>query len=279
MNLKLTKLEVIKGALTLPAFPRVVTEILETLEDDGATLNTLSRLVETDPVITARIISVANSAALGGRHTGELRNVQMAISLIGLAKVKQIAIAVSLSEFARKSQMTSYYWEHSVAVAITAHELGRFTHVSGDYAQVAGLLHDIGQLWMAHAYPVEFQKVRSALDIAKRGIIDVERHFFGTDHCVIGAILASHWGLPTPVVAAIRYHHDPTPAIEEKLVPLIHVAEVLSNALDLSDRQENHVSYLSGEACAAIGLDLESDLGYLFGKIEARTENACRAFR
>ena len=279
MGLKLTKAEVIAGASTLPAFPKVVSEILQTLEDDGATLTALTRLVETDPVITARIISVANSAAMGGRHTGELRNVQMAISLIGLAKVKQIAIAVSLAEFARKSEMTSYYWEHSVAVAIAAQELGRFTHVSGDYTQVAGLLHDIGQLWMARTYPVEFQKVRTALGISKRGIIEVERHFFGADHCVIGAILASQWGLPMPVVAAIRYHHDPTPAIGEKLVPLIHVAEVLSNALDLSDRQENHVAHLSGEACTAIGLDLESDLGYLFGKIEARSENACRTFR
>lgn len=279
MGLKLTKAEVIQGAAALPAFPRVVNDILQTLEDDGATLTALSRLVETDPVITARIISVANSAAMGGRRASELRNVHMAISLIGLAKVKEIAIAVSLAEFAKKSQMASYYWEHSVAVAITAHELGRFTHVSGDYAQVAGLLHDIGQLWMAHVHPVEFQKVRAALDISKYGIIEVERHFFGTDHCVIGAILASHWGLPMPVVAAIRYHHDPTPAIGEKLVSLIHVAEVLSNALDLSDRQENHVAHLSPEACAVIGLDLESDLGYLFGKIEARTENACRAFR
>lgn len=279
MTLKLTKEEVIKRAITLPAFPRIVNDILQTLDDENATLNALTRLVETDPVITARIISVANSAALGGRHTGELRNVHMAISLIGLARVKQIAVAVSLAEFARKSQMTSYYWEHSVAVAITAQELGRFTRVSGDYAQVAGLLHDIGQLWMAHAHPLEFQMVRTALDTGKYGIIDLERHFFGTDHCIIGAILASQWGLPPPVVAAIRHHHDPEPALEEKLVSLIHVAEVLANALDLSARQENHVTRLSGEACAAIGLNLEEDLNYLFGKIEARTENACRAFR
>jgi len=279
MGLKLTKEEIIKKSLALPAFPRVVNEILQTIEDENATLNSLTRFVETDPVITARIISVANSAAMGGRHIGELRNVQMAISLIGLARVKQIAVAVSLAEFARKSRMTSYYWEHSVAVAITAQELGRFTHISGDYAQVAGLLHDIGQLWMANTHPLEFQMVRTALETTRHNIIDIEHHYFGADHCVIGAILAAQWGLPRPVVAAIRYHHDPQPALEEKLVPLIHVAEVLSNALDLSERQENHVARLSGEACAAIGLNLEEDLNYLFGKIEARSENACRAFR
>lgn len=279
MSLKLTREEVIKRAITLPAFPRVVNEILQTLDDENAALTTLTRLVETDPVLTARIISVANSAAMGGRHTGQLRNVQMAISLIGLARIKQIAVAVSLAEFARKSQMSAYYWEHSVAVAITAQELGHFTHISGDFAQITGLLHDIGHLWMAHCQPLEFQMVRTALDTGKHGIIEVEHHYFGTDHCIIGAVLASQWGLPAPIIAAIRYHHDPETAHEEKLVSLIHVAEVLANALDLSGRMENHVAKLSSEACAVIGLDLDADLNYLFGKIEARSENACRAFR
>lgn len=276
---QLSEGEVIKRAIRLPAFPRVVNDILKTLDDDNATLGALVRFVETDPVITARIISAANSAALGARRSGQLRNVQMAISLIGLARVREIALAVSLAVFAQQSQMSAHYWEHSVAVAITAQELGRFTRSSPDYALVAGLLHDIGQLWMARFYPLEFQMVRTALNAGQQSIIDVERHYFGMDHCAIGALLASQWGLPPRVVAAIGYHHDPSPALDDKLVALIHVAEVFANALDLTERLDNQVTTLSEEACAAIGLNWEEDLGFLFGKIEARTENACRIFR
>ena len=285
MALKLSKELVIECSRSLPAFPRVVNEILETLEDDNATLNTLTDLVETDPVITARILSVANSAAAGGRNAGQLRNVQSAISLIGLTRVKHIAVAVSLAEFTRQNGLSTYYWEHSVAVAVTAQELARIAHVSADLALVTGLLHDLGQLWMARVHPEEFQLVHKMHEAGRHDIIPIERHYFGTDHCVIGAILAAHWGLPAPVVAALRYHHDPRPMFEEasaldnKLVPLIHVAEVLANALDLTDRQDNRVTWLSGEACAAIGLNLEEDLSYLFGKIEVRAENACRSFR
>ncbi|MGE5472434.1 MAG: HDOD domain-containing protein [Bacteroidota bacterium] len=282
MGIQLSEGEVIKRASNLPAFPRVVNDILQTLEDDGAALGTLVHFVETDPVITARILSVANSAALGARQSGQVRNVQMAISLIGLARVREIALAVSLAEFAQKSQMSAHYWEHSLAVAITAQELGRFTHFSSDHALVAGLLHDIGQLWMARCYPLEFQMVRTAVNVGKESICEVEQHYFGLDHCAIGSILASQWRLPTPVIAAILYHHAPNPDLPEKLVKLAsltHVAEVLANALDLSERQENQVHHLSEEACACIGLDWESDLNALFGKIEARTENACRVFR
>lgn len=279
MPCQLTATEIRERAINLPAFPKVVNDILETLDDENATLGSLVHFVECDPVITARVLSIANSAAMGGRHGVQLRDVSMAVSLIGLARVREIVLAVSLADFARKSQMATYFWEHSMAVAITAQELGRFAHVSADYALVAGLLHDIGQLWMARFYPLEFQMVRSTLNFSERGIIEVERQYFGMDHCEVGGILAGLWALPKAVLAAVRHHHDPAPALSEKLVDVTHIAEVFSNALDLTGREDNQVAYLSEEACAAIGFDWAQDINTLFGKIEARTEYACRVFR
>jgi putative nucleotidyltransferase with HDIG domain len=279
MSLQLSEAEIVTRAIKLPAFPRVVNDILETLDDENATLGALARHVECDPVITARVVSVANSAALGGHKAIELRNVRMAISLIGMARVREIVLAVSMAEFARKSGISTYYWEHSVAVAIAAQELGRHTRISADHALVAGLLHDIGQLWMARFYPLEFQMARNALAAGQDSVIEVERHYFGMDHGAIGGILARQWGLPAAVAAAIRHHHEPAPAQGEKLADLTHVAEVLTNALDLTSRQDNQVASLSEAACAAIGFDLTEDLNPLFGRIEARTEFACKVFR
>ena len=279
MAIQLTEAEVNARALELPAFPRVVNDILQALDDDNATLGAIVKFVECDPVVTARIVSLANSAALGGRHSAQLRDVNMAVSLIGLARVREIVLAVSLAEFAQQSQMSAYFWEHSVAVAVTAQELGRHTRISPDYALVAGLLHDVGQLWMARCYPLEFQTVRSTVNFSERAILDVERQYFGMDHCQIGGILGSRWGLPAVVVSAIRHHHDPSPVLDEKLADLTHVAEVFSNALDLTGREDNQVDMLSAAACTAIGFDWAQDVNVLFGKIEARTEHACRVFR
>jgi len=157
MALQLSDHEIIERSKSMPAFPKVVTDILATLDDDGATLGSLVSHVEHDPVITARILSIANSAAMAGHSGSNVNDVRKAISLIGLAKIREITLAVSLAEFTHGCRMASYFWEHSVAVGICAMELGRFTHHSADYALVAGLLHDIGQLWMAHFYPLEFQ--------------------------------------------------------------------------------------------------------------------------
>lgn len=279
MALQLSEQEIVKRAINLPAFPRIVKDVLETLDDDNATLDTLVRLVETDPVITARIVSAASAAAQGTRHGNGLRNVQTAISLIGLARVRDIALAVSLAQFTEQSRMSAYFWEHSLAVGIAAQELGRFNRMSLNHAFVAGLLHDIGHLWMARFQPLEFQMVRNALNTGSRAIVDIEQEYFGTDHCAIGEILARQWKLPSQIATAIRHHHQPTMESGEKLVPLIHVAEVFANALDLTDRLDNHVTDLSDEACTAIGLNWDEDLRPLFGRIEARTEHACRIFR
>lgn len=279
MALQLTDQGIIERSKSMPAFPRVVTEILATLDDDGATVGALVHHVERDPVITARVLSIANSAAMAGHSGSDVRDVRKAVSLIGLQKIREITLAVSLAEFAHGCRMASYFWEHSVAVGICALEVGRFTHQPSDYALVAGLLHDIGQLWMAHFHPLEFQMVRSAASSGNQGINEIEQRYFGVDHCHIGRLLATHWGLPPSVIDAIYFHHDPDQGLGESLVAITHVAEVLSNALDLTGRDGNMVANMSAAACEKLEIDWSQDLGPLFGRIEARTEYACRVFR
>jgi len=165
-----------------------------------------------------------------------------------------------------------------VAVGVATQELARQGQFSADIALVCGLVHDIGSLWMARCQPLEFQMVRNSME-ADPGldIIDAERLHFGADHCWIGAVLASAWGLPEPVVAAIAHHHDPEPPLD-KLVAATHVGEVLANALDLASPAPASVRHLSAAACTLLGLDWSQDMTYLFGRIEARVRHLGRFF-
>jgi len=276
MTTHLTEHEITERVALLPAFPSVVNDILSTLDDDNATLGALTVLVARDPLITARILSIANAAALAGRNPRELRDMQVALSMIGLSRVREIVLGISLAEFSRESRMSNYFWEHSVAVGVAAQELARRAHFPVDYALVGGLLHDIGQLWMARFYPLEFQMVRMAV-AAGEEILAAERRYFGLDHCDVGRVLGTFWNLPASVVAAIEHHHDAHPPAD-KVVSATHVAEAIANALDLSRQDEARVTVLSESACALLGLDWSEDMNYLFGKIEARTRYLCQIF-
>lgn len=278
MPLHLSESEIVDRAALLPAFPSVVNDILQTLDDDNATLGALIHLVERDPVITARVLSIANAAAMAGRTQRDVRDMQVAVSLIGLSKVRETVLGVSLANFSSESRMGRHFWEHSVAVGVAAQELARLGRISTDYALVCGLLHDIGQLWMARCYPLEFQMVRLSLSLEPTlDILEAERKHFGIDHCAIGRLLATAWHLPTSVVAAIQHHHDAHPPAD-KLVAATHVGEVLANALDLSRQDEARVVNLSESACDLLGIDWNDDLNYLFGKIEARARYLARIF-
>ncbi|MDE2440289.1 MAG: HDOD domain-containing protein [Betaproteobacteria bacterium] len=284
MPLRLSEDEIIERASLLPAFPKVVADILAKIDDDNATVSALIELVEIDPVITARVLSVANSAAKAGSWRKGLRDMHVAVSLIGLSRLRQIVISLSLADFARETRVPRGYWDHSVAVGVAAQELAKLRPlqesllVSVDYALVAGLLHDIGFLWMARFYPLEFQMARQASEQARESTIEIERHYFGVDHCQIGSILAAGWGLPSSIVEAISVHYQPNPA-SGRLVAIVHVAEILAVALGMGMAGHKQFMDLSDSACIAAGLDWTDDLNPLFGRIEARSRHLGRIFQ
>jgi HD-like signal output (HDOD) protein len=74
----------------------------------------------------------------------------------------------------------------------------------------AGLLHNLGLLWMADQWPAETSAAFKARE--SRGDIrlkEVLRLTAGTDYCEKGGVLAEAWKLPEPLAAVLRHHCTP----------------------------------------------------------------------
>jgi putative nucleotidyltransferase with HDIG domain len=275
----ITRSQVIRVSRSLPSFPSTIAEILTTLDDPDGSFNVLVYAINRDLLISARVLSVANAVALRGAREAEVCDIATATSLIGLNRVRHIALISSLSTLMASATHRSLpvtFWQHCVAVGICCEELAQHIEapISPSLALISGLLHDIGQLWLHHAHAKEAQDCWQLAKTRNLGIEQVEREHFGVDHSTIGAWLAEHWSLPESVVAAIGGHHNPDAALGTTLVPLVHVGEVLSNALDLASRPENRVTALSSAACQKLGLVWSDDIRCLFGRIEARSRHA-----
>jgi HD-like signal output (HDOD) protein len=279
---RLSRAEVVSRSDALPAFPGIVLQILALIDDDEANLALLVEHICHDPVTAARVLSLANAAVLKLRRQKVIADLFTAVSLIGTGRVREMALLGSLGNFIGhfSAAMPSTFWRHSVAAGMCAQELA-LSGRSGpalDAALIAGLLHDVGQLWL--------QCFRAdAFDAAVAGarehcipICEAERECFGVDHAVIGGWLAEHWALPENICRAIRFHHLPEEALGDALVPVVHVAEVLANALDLSQGSDNHVCSFSVPACDVLGLKWSADVQPLFGRMEARSRHASKAF-
>ncbi len=279
----LTRDEVIRCSRYLPSFPKLITEILTTLDDHESNLRVLVRCVTLEPMISARILAFANTAAMRGRMGSDVCNVNTAISLIGVNRVRHIVLMSCMDAFMSSAAQASVpvsFWQHSVAVGVSSVELAMYVTmpVITSAALVAGLLHDIGQLWLYRFRAEDMRICQHQAVEHKRGADDVERDYHGVDHCTIGAWLAENWGLPRDVVAAIAGHHQPEESSDITLVSLVHVAEVLSNALDLGNCPENRVTTLCRSACDKLGLVWNDEIRPLFGRIEARSRHTNQFF-
>lgn len=282
MKRQITQDEVIHRRDALPAFPRVIAEILGTLDDPDANLNSLVAQVGRDPVLAGRVFSQANSAALGTRHNASVRSLYTATSLIGLSRLRQTVIMTSLAGFLRSANppgLSPGFWEHSAAAGVCCEQIAAQARLSTDPALIAGLLHDVGQLWLCRFEPEDFLSAWQTALMQKASIEAAERAQFGVDHATIGAWLIESWGLPQAICAAVQQHHDPEPSPNEPLVSVLHVAEVVINALNLGYADNAHVTRLSAECCATLGLVWDESANSLFGRIEATSHFAATYFK
>lgn len=107
-------------------------------------------------------------------------------------------------------------------------------------------------------------------------IIEAELAVFGFDHAVAGGELIKKWRLPADIADGIHGHHDPDIGQFGEMGDLIHIAEVLSHALDLGELPNNRVPYLSELACARMGIEWAS-FSVKFAEIEARYDEILHA--
>lgn len=270
----LTLDQVLERADALPALPEMVVQILDMLNDDSANAEVLSAHINSDPAIVARVLAAANAGALGAG--GRVSSVRQAVLLLGISRVRNITLATAIIDrFKTEPPFDAQrLWLHSVGVAVCAQEVAQFAGLDVETAYTAGLLHDVGQLLLFTVDPRAYSRVLRARAERDIDIVFAEREYLGIDHAQAGGELAHLWKLPDNVANAIASHH----ASDEKepqgeLADVIHVAEVLSHALDLGNFAKTHVPDLSELSCARLGIDWPRFAEH-FPRIEARFEGA-----
>lgn len=195
----------------LPSPPRVAMRILAAARDPDVRLAEVADVVTADPVITAKIMRTANSAAYA--RPGGCTTLRQALLLLGLDATLVIALSFSLVMGLRRDRTEGLdhelYWRRSLLAATAARALGRaLGRHDCEALFLAALLQDIGMLALDRLEGDTYAGA-SGRQRDHRGIADYERGVVGTDHAAVGAWLMQRWGLPMPVVEAIAASHAP----------------------------------------------------------------------
>jgi HD-like signal output (HDOD) protein len=197
-----------------------------------AELPEIACLIESDPALTAELLSLANSPLFG--TASEISTVSRAVTLLGFERIKALTSTVAMRVFARTGRKTAALrncWLHSVACALLAGELGTLYGFHKDHAYTAGLLHDIGRFGLLAAYPQGYTRLVLERHESIQEVLRAERRLSGVDHCEAGLLLSQSWELPETLAAVAGYHHDET--LEEKpgLTPLVRFACQIADSL------------------------------------------------
>ena len=228
------------GRAALPVLPQVAESALRLANDPDARITDLAGLVDTDPPIAARFMSVANSVAYWrGLLTS---STQSAIVRLGLANTRdllfQVVYAASSSGLKRYQLQVQRSFKRSVVTAVAARTAARELEMETEYDYMSGLLHDIGE---ARIYRILDGLPK--LDDPKLAKELVQRY-----HTAAGAEVAMAWKLPTEIVDACAAHHDPAAAAVPH-VRLVMIADAVCDALDAG-------SSPSFERFEALGVEL-----------------------
>ncbi|MFK7814882.1 MAG: HDOD domain-containing protein [Gammaproteobacteria bacterium] len=232
--------ELVSDANSLIAFPAVVSEFNNAVNQESTDSEKLGSILQVDPALTAKLLQLSNSAYFGTSIPVE--NVKDAIFRLGIKQTRDLVYGIcaknSFNGITNDLITSEDFWKHSLICALSAREIAKSIKLHpADTMFTAGLLHDIGDLVL---FSFEPEKSAEAVAISLDEYdgmhqSDAERAIFKFDHTDVGGRLSHHWGLPEILRTCIANHHKPGEQSQyAKQVAVIHVANAVSELIEVN---------------------------------------------
>ncbi len=260
--------------LVLPTMPVVVSKCLGLLDNPDLSLRDVAQVIETDPLIAARIVRLANVAARA--PTAPIRSITDCVTRLGASELQIFLIESAARQMFESTdrniaQLCRGLWTHSLAVAILTRDLIRSAR-SGrpDEGYLAGLLHDIGKPVVATMLLESEKRLRGTQ--TRNWIMPAAwLRIISRSHRRIGVALARKWDLPDIVRNSIRDGGNYEPGEPHALVNAVRLANAITKLegvyVGAMDEDETATSVAAGRSL--FGVD-DNQLKYLTTYLKER---------
>ena len=273
----------------LPTLSPIAQKLLDAATNDDVDIAELSALIETDPSLTGKVLSLCRRSDRGVSET--VTNVQHAVTLVGLEAIQSAVLSVevySLMSGAESDVSTvgfdgQGHWRACISVASASEMIAqalRLPKVRSETAFTAGLLHGIGRSALNLALPGSYGKV---LRIAEQRGVDsarLERELIGLDHQAAGRRLAEHWGLPLMMQDVAWLYDMPAESVPDlqhrKLIGIVACARALCRRMNLGWFGDFAQAPDVGEIARGFGLD-EAAIESVATRVHERVAERCGA--
>jgi len=240
-----------KKKIVLPEIPAVVFELNEVIANPLSSADSIARVVNTSPSLTALLLKIVNSSFYG--FPSKISKVSHAVSLIGTREISSLALGISILSIFKnipKEIIDMYsFLKHSLACGIVSRILASQSNFSQtEQLFVSGLLHDLGRLILYIYFPQESRNVLSRARSGCRLLYEEETDYLGCNHAEVGKMLMKQWKLPHILENNVWYHHRPSKAQQPIPAALVHLADIIVNSLGIGSSGEKFVPPLDHNA-------------------------------
>lgn len=268
----------LEDTLEVPPLPQTAQKIIHLRVDPEAGINELANIVESDPSLSAQVVSWASSSFYSA--PGKIKSVHDAIMrVLGFDLVMNLSMGLALGRTLQlpKEQPEGYepYWQQSMWMATAAGALVNSIpkeHRPGfGLVYLSGLLHNFGYLVLAHVFPPHFSlmcryiEANPHLDSAY-----VEHFLLGITREQIGSKLMAVWSMPDEVIVALRHQKNSQfDGVNSDIANLMYIARSLlsENGLWVGPAQP-----IPAEMYERLQLDPEKAKQAIVELIEAKDE-------
>jgi putative nucleotidyltransferase with HDIG domain len=243
--------DLIKEIDNLKPVPSIVNQIMAVAEDPNSSVLDIAKIIQYDPVLTANILKMSNSAYYNLPRRVE--SVQEAVSMIGINQIIDMVLMKSGAANLAKSQEgyglhEGELWKHAVSSALIAKDLA--VKKGSKHIQLiftAALLKDIGKVILDRFVSDSYSRIDNLVKNKGFSFKEAEKKVIGIDHAELGGLVAEMWDFSPKMVSMIKNHHLSDESARDDL--------------------ETQILYVADNVCMMMGIGGGSDgLAYRFHK-------------
>jgi putative nucleotidyltransferase with HDIG domain len=182
--------------------PVVAMEVMQLASRPEVQFEQLVKVLERDPILAARVLSIAQSALYAARSP--VLSLHQATVRLGLKTLRDLVLeaALHLKVFRAPGydEVMTRLYRHSTAVAHVSRAMCRRTLIDAEYAFLCGLLHDVGFAACLIAVVERPEWRRVPFEVLAPSLDAV--------HVDASGLLARLWKLPPAIQNVVGSHHD-----------------------------------------------------------------------
>jgi len=188
-----------RGEMVFPTHTEIALRVQRALDDPDCSIDQLSKLIAAEPMLSARVVGIANSVAYNpsGRAMSDVRS---AVSRLGFNTLRTLVTAVivrqmqGMSQSPEHRQLAGRLWEHTAHVAALARVIARrVTRQDPEAAFFAGIVHEVGGFYLiarAGAFP---------------GLLESDLEpWYGAGETQVGRSVLRALGVPAAILEALE---------------------------------------------------------------------------